>query len=82
MIELDGGQHFKQVYNWGNSEDVRKRDIYKMRMANENGYSVIRLFWEDVYLNNNNWKSKLKEAIKIYDTPQNIYLNEIYSKYY
>ncbi len=82
MIELDGSQHFEKVSNWGNSEDIRKSDIYKMRMANENGYSVIRLFWEDVFLNKNNWKSKLKEAIKIYDIPKNIYLNEIYDKYY
>lgn len=41
IIELDGKQHFMQVNNWANPEETQKRDILKMKMANENGYSVI-----------------------------------------
>ena len=41
IIELDGNQHFVQVNNWANPEETLKRDKYKMKKANDNGYSVI-----------------------------------------
>ena len=82
LIELDGGQHFTQISNWDNPEETRERDIYKMKMANENGYTIIRLLWEDVYNDKNNWKEKLQESIKLYETPQRIYLNDVYKEFY
>ena len=39
IIELDGPHHFRQVSNWGNYEENQKRDIYRMKCANENGFS-------------------------------------------
>lgn len=63
IIELDGNQHFEQVMNWATPESQLKRDIYKMKCANKNGYSVIRISQQDVYLDRIEWLSILKETI-------------------
>ena len=55
IIELDGRQHFKQVSNWQSPEEQIKRDIYKMKKAEEAGYKIIRIFQEDVYNNDDTW---------------------------
>ena len=77
IIELDGKQHFVQVNNWCNPEATRKRDIYKMFKANENGYSVIRILQYDVYHDKYNWLNELKENIEkiiIEKKVQNIFM--------
>lgn len=79
LIELDGRQHFEQVSNWGRPDEIHKRDIYKMRCANEKGYSVIRICQRDVWKDKNNWETKLKNAIKIYIHSTNIYIGDIYT---
>ncbi len=83
IIELDGAQHFTQVSNWKDPEKTRKRDIYKMKAALDQGYSVIRLLQDDVYRDKNNWKENLTSSIHHYDTPQIIYIctNNEYSEY-
>jgi hypothetical protein len=55
IIELDGNHHFKQVSNWDNPLYTMKRDIFKMQMAKDNGYKIIRIYQPDVYKNNNEW---------------------------
>jgi very-short-patch-repair endonuclease len=79
LLELDGGQHFKQVSNWDSPEEIQKRDIFKMKSANENGYSMVRINQEDVWNNRNDWQNKLKDSIKKYNTPKNIFIGEIYN---
>jgi len=79
IIELDGKQHFYPVWNWNSPEKTQENDKYKMKCANEQGYSVIRLLQDDVFFDKNNWKNKLDNAIKIYDDPQNIFLADIYT---
>ena len=77
IIELDGGQHFRQVRNWICPEDQQIRDKYKMSKANENGYSMIRILQEDVYNNKYNWINELKETIEKIKTEnkiQNIFM--------
>jgi len=64
IIELDGLQHFKQVSNWQSPEEANKRDIYKMKCANQNGYSIIRLLQEDVYHDKYDWVTEIKSNIK------------------
>jgi very-short-patch-repair endonuclease len=64
IIELDGGQHFKQVSDWKSPEIQRKNDIYKMNCANSNGYSVIRILQEDVQKNKYDWIKEIKSNIK------------------
>ena len=48
IVEMDGPQHFSQVANWRSPELQHQQDLYKMKCANENGYSVIRVLQKDV----------------------------------
>jgi very-short-patch-repair endonuclease len=77
IIELDGPQHFKQIMNWKSPEETRSGDIYKMKCANDNGFSVIRILQEDVYNDKYEWLSQLVVSIKKIveeNIVQNIYL--------
>ena len=83
IIELDGPHHFNQVSNWNSPEMNQERDIYKMRKAIENGYSIIRLIQKSVI--KDDWSSnQLLKQIKIYDEPTIIYLadNNEYINHY
>ncbi|SIP85823.1 Restriction endonuclease [Pacmanvirus A23] len=75
IIELDGGQHFKQVMDWKSPEEQQKRDLYKMKCANEREYTVIRILQNDVWLDKNNWFDILINCIKNYDIPKRIYIS-------
>lgn len=74
IIELDGGQHFKQVRNWLPPEEQQKRDLFKMNLANNYGYTIIRIFQEDVW-DDNEWVEKLTNKIKPYDEPTCIFIS-------
>ena len=77
IIELDGPQHFEQIHNWKSPEETQINDIYKMKCANKNNYSVIRLLQIDVIDNKYNWKEELLnniEKIKGNNIIQNIYM--------
>jgi len=63
IIELDGDQHFIQVSNWKPFKKTQTRDIYKMKKANTNGYSIIRLLQCDVYNNTINWVENIMSLI-------------------
>jgi len=76
IIELDGIQHFKQVSNWKSPEDQLTRDMDKMEMANNNGYTVIRVLQEDVWYDKNDWLTIIQKHIKMYQNPTRIYLSE------
>ena len=61
-------------------------NLYKMKCANENGFSVIRILQEDVYKNNYEWVSELIDNIELIshgNTVQNIYMckNNEYKDY-
>jgi len=64
IIELDGTQHFEQVSNWTSPEETHLNDVYKMKCANENGYSVIRLLQTDVFYDTYDWLTELRENIE------------------
>jgi len=86
IIELDGPQHFRQISNWNSWEEVQKRDKIKEKLAEENGYSVIRILQEDVYNDTYDWVKYLNDSIKTIieeGTVQNIYLamNGEYASY-
>lgn len=77
IIELDGRQHFKQVRNWIPPDKQQEQDKLKMSLANENGYSVIRILQEDVFSDKYKWLEELKntiEKIKVEGKVQNIFL--------
>jgi very-short-patch-repair endonuclease/DNA-directed RNA polymerase subunit RPC12/RpoP len=87
IIELDGKQHFVQVMNWDSPEDQFTRDIYKMRCANQNGYSVIRIYQKDVYSDKIDWLNIIQksiEEIKTKNIIENHYISfdeNLYKKY-
>lgn len=77
IIELDGPQHFKQISKWKSPIMTRNNDIYKIKCANDNGYSIIRILQKDVWHDRYNWLDELIENInKIIDdnVVQNIYM--------
>ena len=77
IIELDGKQHFEQIGNWLTPEETRKNDLFKMKCANENGFSIIRILQKDVYKNKYEWLNELLsniEKITNENRVQNIYM--------
>jgi very-short-patch-repair endonuclease len=77
IIELDGKQHFEQIGNWPSPEKTQENDLYKMKCANENGFSVIRILQKDVYYNKYDWLDELMKNIEILKTETviNIYMS-------
>ena len=77
IIELDGEQHFKQISNWTSPEIQIEKDKYKMKCANENGFSVIRMLQNDVSKDIFDWLMEINNIIsKIVDEKkiQNIFI--------
>ena len=89
IIELDGNQHFQDVAHFKSSaEDNRKRDVYKMKMANLNNYYIIRIVQEDVLHNKMNYLERLfyciNEIVTLRITNTNFYIgleNGIYNNH-
>jgi very-short-patch-repair endonuclease len=70
IIEIDGPQHFDNVWKWGDFEETQERDIIKMKAAMDNGYSIIRCNQKEVFENKTVWLDEiLKQLLHIYDTP-------------
>jgi very-short-patch-repair endonuclease/DNA-directed RNA polymerase subunit RPC12/RpoP len=77
IIEIDGIQHVKQVSNWKSPEHNKFWDLYKMKCANENGFSIIRILQDDIYRNKYDWVQEISKNIEklTKDTKvQNIYM--------
>ena len=77
IVEQDGPQHFKQIGKWQTPELTKINDIYKMKCANENGYSIIRILQKDIWHDRYDWLQELIENInKIVSEKkvQNIYM--------
>ena len=86
IIELDGKQHFEQIGSWKSPEETRKNDVFKMKCANENGFSVIRILQKDVYYNKYDWFRELINKIELISNEnrvQNIFMckNDEYKDY-
>jgi very-short-patch-repair endonuclease len=64
IIELDGPQHFRQISNWGDPLIQQENDKYKMKCANDNSFSVIRILQEDIYYDTYDWMNELDINIK------------------
>lgn len=77
IIELDGRQHFKDIKSWySKSDDVSSRDVYKMKCALDNGYTIIRLVQEEVRKDTYDWKTTLLKILnKTFDNPEIIYIS-------
>lgn len=64
IIELDGRQHFEQVSNWNSFEQNHEKDVLKMKLANNNEISMIRILQEDVFYDKYDWLTELIAAIE------------------
>lgn len=86
LIELDGEQHFSTIKKkWGGVQKQLENDSYKMKLANDNKYSVVRILQNDVMYDKYNWKEELDNNINIIINEkkiQNIYMekNNKYNK--
>lgn len=81
IIEVDGLQHFEQVSNWQSPEETQSRDLLKMKLAQENGYTIIRIFQEDVLYDSYDWKTELMNALIHYDAPTCLYMSKDENRY-
>jgi very-short-patch-repair endonuclease len=79
LIELDGLQHFKQVWNWQSPEENKMNDEFKNKLALENDCSIIRISQEIVFCDLEDWDTQLKQVIKKYDIPELIKIGYIYN---
>ncbi len=83
IIELDGNQHFLPI-KFFNCDPFTNQtnDKYKMKCANNNGYTVIRILQTHVWHDKSDWQEDLKSVIKKYDKPKKIYIGDIYNGTY
>lgn len=63
IIEIDGEQHFKQISNWTPPEVQVEKDKYKMKCANDNGFSVIRLPQMDISKDKYDWVNEIRLSV-------------------
>ena len=49
---------------WKTPEHNRNRDLYKMKCANENGFSIIRILQDDIFKDKYDWLTELCENIE------------------
>lgn len=78
IVELDGEIHFEYVRRIKkNLEEIHERDVYKMKCANENGYSMIRIFQPDVWNKNYDITELITaiEKVKNDKIIQNVYIS-------
>lgn len=74
LIEIDGEQHFRQVGKWTSPEIIRNRDIKKMNLALEKGYSILRIPQEWIFYNTNKWEDLFEYTISIMQNDSNVLL--------
>ena len=63
IIEIDGPQHYRQVWNWAPPEEQQANDRHKEDMAKDNGISAIRLNQEDILGDRNEWREAFEECL-------------------
>lgn len=66
IVEIDGPQHFHKLefFNKNQSfEEIQRKDIEKIILANNNGYNVIRFSQEDILKNRFSWQEFLLSAL-------------------
>jgi very-short-patch-repair endonuclease len=81
IIELDGPQHFRQIPNRGDPIDIMQTDVYKMRIAIQQGYRIIRVSQEDVFKYREEWLEKHLLPVILNSTAQVEYISSDSSLY-
>ncbi len=88
IIEIDGDQHFFDKEWWKSiaSEKI-DIDLYKIKCALKEGYTILRIYQPDIFKDNIDWKQKIihtMEKIKEDPTPKCIFFAKnmnIYDKH-
>lgn len=73
IVEMDGSFHYKEnILNDMSLEEIKERDDYKSKKANENGYEVIRIncnydssISREDYIKNSLYSSKLNDILDL-----------------
>jgi very-short-patch-repair endonuclease len=81
IIEIDGNQHFKQISNWNRYEHTIENDIQKMKIAIENGYSILRIYQPDIWKEKIDWKKYIKDNFYLRKTPTICYQASVFGTY-
>lgn len=81
IIEIDGNQHFKQISNWQRCEDTIENDIQKMKIAIENGYSILRIYQPDIWEEKIDWKKIINDNLYLRKTPTICYQASVFGTY-
>ena len=45
IVEIHGSQHYKQVHNWGNIEEIKRNDAGKKNLVLSKGFKYVCLDW-------------------------------------
>lgn len=82
IIEIDGIEHFQEIKFWNTRfsfNERQERDLFKNDKAIQNGYTMIRVFKDDVVNDTNDWSTKIKDLIlQEHDEPKLICLGDVY----
>lgn len=81
IFEIDGPQHFKQIPRRDDVRKTRRKDFYKMCKAIKNGYSVVRIYQEDIFNNTIDWKKIVIDVIKNLNKQCEVYISSDLEKY-
>lgn len=63
LIELDGKQHFCPVRTWKTGFDVCHDDLLKEQLANQSGFTIIRILQTDVWNDTSDWRAYLQKSL-------------------
>lgn len=72
IIEIDGDQHFRQIWNWRSPEETQKIDLHKMVEALKQNITIIRIPYNHIYRDNDFsfTKSSLKSIFILREEPK------------
>lgn len=75
IIEVDGRQHYMIGAGWPSPVPMQRRDVYKMRVAVDFDWTVIRLLQESIWWDKDDWENRLKVHLRPHKNPRCILLD-------
>jgi very-short-patch-repair endonuclease len=81
IVEVDGAQHYKAKRRWKSHKLVMQRDLYKMQLAIDRGYTVIRLCQPMVWEDKDDWEPRTSRHLRTHQKPRCILLDTDIGEY-
>lgn len=75
IIELDGRQHYLVKHGWPSPVPMQQRDAYKMQLAINRGWTVIRVVQESVWWDRDDWEIRLLPHLRQHQKPRCVLLD-------